>query len=148
MKNFHETHLVFPAFANTATVTAAANGLTVLTSQGQVATFITTHTLLATTETATFVIQQSADNSTFTTVNDPSTGAAASTTLVASSAAVNMMSIPFSALLETSKYIRLSVSAVGGSASFDLAAVCVISGIQSHPTSTTDLMFSKFVSYV
>jgi len=148
--HLHETIETGEAFAFSATATtiagSAANGtgIQVMPGEGRMITFFM-NTSSASGKTMTVTVEESADNSTFTSIKKISdTGTAISFTTTANSTESFIGSIPFAYLASTSKYVRIVFTGSGASAG-GAASTYAISELHQRNDGATDKFFSDTV---
>lgn len=150
-KTFHESVMVGSALLPTAISAATAvNGATIaLNSGGSAISFLVQTTGIATDEVATVKFEESADGSNWTKVQNDAAADLSFTIANAGDGDENtaMATVPFDAMLGTTKFVRVVITSAGTTISYTAAAQYVISGFQSHPTSQADKTFAACVSF-
>lgn len=148
--HLHETIETGEAFAFSATATtiggSAANGtgIEIMPGDGRMITFFM-NTNTASGKTMAVTVEESADNSTFTSIkkiSDSSADITFSTT--ANSTESFIGSIPFAYLASTTRYVRIVFTGSGASAGGASATFC-ISGLHQRNDGATDKFFSDTV---
>ena len=150
-KTFHESVMVGSALLPTAISAATAvNGATIaLNSGGSAISFLVQTTGIATDEVATVKFEESADGSNWTKVQNDAAADLSFTIANAGDGDENtaMATVPFDAMLGTTKFVRMVITSAGTAIAYTAAAQYVISGFQSHPTSQADKTFAACVSF-
>ena len=150
-KTFHESVMVGSALLPTAISAATAvNGATIaLNIGGSAISFLVQTTGIASDEVATVKFEESADGSNWTKVQNDAASDLSFTIANAGDGDENtaMATVPFDAMLGTTKFVRMVITSAGTSIAYTAAAQYVISGFQSHPTSQADKTFAACVSF-
>ena len=148
--HLHETIETGEAFAFSATATtiggSAANGtgIEIMPGDGRMITFFM-NTNTASGKTMAVTVEESADNSTFTSIKKISNSSADITfSTTANSTESFIGSIPFAYLASTTRYVRIVFTGDGASAG-GAAATFAISGLYQRNDGATDKFFSDTV---
>ena len=151
--HLHEQVEVFNAFNVADAASSGASGATTQGNSislfneldGRMITFFI-NTVTASGKTLTVEVEESADNSTFTTIKKISDSTSAISFVTTDNTQEFFMgSIPFAYLQSTTKYLRLIIKSTSGASGGGAAATAVISGLYNGPGSATDKFFSDTV---
>lgn len=153
----HENCMVGTALAGVSLANGAAvgtgTGINVATLGGQRISFIANCGNVVSADTITFTFEESADNSSFTTIKNTE---ATSVTVKFEAkdggdldSKSSIMTIPYSCLLSTTKYVRVVATGTStGTLTTTIVAVSfVTTGHNTVPTAQADLTYNQCVSY-
>lgn len=153
----HENCMVGQAIGVVSVASATATnglGINVATLGGQRVSFIVNCGNLASTDLFTFTFQESATDSSYTNIKNTEATSVNVTFSggdgTASDNTSSIMTIPYSVLASTTKYVRIvaTSSVLSGSWTATLIGVSyVITGHNTVPTAQADLTYNQCVSY-